>query len=579
MRVFRFNYRGLRLIQRAIVGLFLIISVGGVGLWGDIQTYEQGPYHINYETPRDWSSVTPSLRRVIVSLESHALAASINVSTYRDTIPVTANGLQQRYMTGVYDGWINLGEEVGTSHDLKRANADEAYKAIYAKTQLNDDLSSTRVIAVEYYFTKGLVGYVLTFKAPATNLSALKPVMKKFLKQFWIGGGEQPKSVAGIPINFNWAMVSKNGLNQRQIPALSKFMFNAGVRWERMPTVNQIKRFPLFTGILTNRLIVAHGQSLQSIDAITGESHWRVETPAELVGGIAMDQDLLFYLSQGKTVDVYGILAESGQVVMKRSLSKVTSPSAPIIVNQRLFLNLGNRLEVLDGGTLDTQWTHSAQLNTDIYPVVSGETVFVVDSRDKLLALDWSNQSVRWTASLPYPMVCPGMVFDDQFIVLTQSNSTTLVATSYSLETGDELWSVDQSFKGIVDVSRPALATHYYGVKVRDNHSAESLWVVDVNTGKMVMTMALDKSEYLPSQTLIGSGQSFIYLTAQLESEFDQGSVMVHAFNVDTSTVMTHTLMPFEPWEPMPIDRFFLYGQGERLLMTLRSKGMGMRAF
>ena len=136
------------MIKNALTGLFLLLTVA-------LATELSGPRNTHFIIPESWATNDTTERFQIISLSHTTTAASLNVFAYQFDEAVTANGIQIRRRDSAFDSWINLKEEIGSPYDISRANVDEVYKAIYAKTILDDNLQTTQLITAEYYFAKG----------------------------------------------------------------------------------------------------------------------------------------------------------------------------------------------------------------------------------------------------------------------------------------------------------------------------------------------------------------------------------------------------------------------------------------
>ena len=135
-------------------------------------------------------------------------------------------------MSSLYDGWLNLGERVGSKYEYERANVDESYIAIYAKKYLNDNLLFDQKIVGEYYYVRYNKGYIITIETKQELWSKIQKSVKHMIDSFWVGEGTRPSPTKSrAHISSGWDMSGQNASNQNSIFATPN-LTTSQVKWD-----------------------------------------------------------------------------------------------------------------------------------------------------------------------------------------------------------------------------------------------------------------------------------------------------------------------------------------------------------
>ena len=116
------------------------------------------------------------------------LPVTVNVLAYRFAETITANGLVQRRIQSVYDGWQLLSENV-LEIQSKALNITEGKRSIYRKAVLEETLGQVRYFAGDICFvTDDTLAIVLNIEVKgANNLIRVKDEFNQIYTSFWYG--------------------------------------------------------------------------------------------------------------------------------------------------------------------------------------------------------------------------------------------------------------------------------------------------------------------------------------------------------------------------------------------------------
>ena len=88
-----------------------------------------------------------------LTLKHLNLSVTINILAYRFNDTITANGLVQKRIQSVYDGWQLLNQqEISKLQARKRLNITEGIRSIYRKSFLDESLKEQHMIAGDICF-------------------------------------------------------------------------------------------------------------------------------------------------------------------------------------------------------------------------------------------------------------------------------------------------------------------------------------------------------------------------------------------------------------------------------------------
>ena len=158
-----------------------------------------------------WTQVKPEKYRDRLVLRHLNSPATINVLAYRFNETITANGLVQRRIQSVYDGWQLINQTDLTDLQAKQKNITKGIRSIYRKTYLDNALAQQHMIAGDICLvTDDTLGIVINISVddPDTLLD-IKPEFNKFYSSFWFG--DTKPTVNSVVNNSNeWIMDQQN---------------------------------------------------------------------------------------------------------------------------------------------------------------------------------------------------------------------------------------------------------------------------------------------------------------------------------------------------------------------------------
>ena len=122
-------------------------------------------------------------------LKHASLPATINIIAYRFNETITANGLVQRRIQSVYDGWQLIKMEELTEIQSKKKNIDEGFRSIYRKIYLDENLNEQQQYAGDICLvTDDTLAIVLNITMDhASTLLRVKDDFNQIYSSFWHG--------------------------------------------------------------------------------------------------------------------------------------------------------------------------------------------------------------------------------------------------------------------------------------------------------------------------------------------------------------------------------------------------------
>ena len=91
-----------------------------------------------------WQIMDSEKFRDRLVLKHISLPATINILAYRFAETITANGLVQRRIQSVYDGWQRISEQPIINIQSRQKNISEGIRSIYRKIYLDDNLNEQK---------------------------------------------------------------------------------------------------------------------------------------------------------------------------------------------------------------------------------------------------------------------------------------------------------------------------------------------------------------------------------------------------------------------------------------------------
>ncbi|MGC6366732.1 MAG: hypothetical protein ACON35_01880 [Candidatus Marinamargulisbacteria bacterium] len=165
-----------------------------------------------------WESQPTEKYRERLILRHSNLPVTINVLAYRFAETITANGLVQRRIQSVYDGWQLLSEQDILTIQAKALNITEGRRSIYRKAVLEETLGQVHYFAGDICFvTDDTLAIVLNIEVQgANNLIRVKDEFNQIYTSFWYG---DQKPILNYVINS-----SDNWVNQNQDLARRRYL-------------------------------------------------------------------------------------------------------------------------------------------------------------------------------------------------------------------------------------------------------------------------------------------------------------------------------------------------------------------
>lgn len=158
-----------------------------------------------------WEKVPGQKYRDRLTLKHLNLPATVNILAYRFNETITANGLVQRRIQSVYDGWQLLSQQDISELQTKKKNISEGIRSIYRKSYLDDALNEQQLIAGDICFvTDDTLGVVLNISVnhPDTLLD-VKNEFNKIYNSIWFGDAK-PRINFVVNNSDEWVMDQQN---------------------------------------------------------------------------------------------------------------------------------------------------------------------------------------------------------------------------------------------------------------------------------------------------------------------------------------------------------------------------------
>ncbi|RAP24619.1 hypothetical protein DID73_01425 [Candidatus Marinamargulisbacteria bacterium SCGC AG-343-K17] len=219
-----------------------------------------------------WQQVEGEKYRDRLTLKHLNVSATINILAYRFNDTITANGLVQKRIQSVYDGWQLLNQQEISELQSKKKNITEGIRSIYRKSFLDESLTEQHMVAGDICFVMDdTLGIVLNISVdhPDTLLE-VKSEFNKIYTSLWFGD-EKPSINFVVNNSDEWVMDSQNLSRKR--------FFNANFRLNEDMTISNkidVAKGASSTGIKTynnnNGEYVLNGRNLYFIHPATYET-------------------------------------------------------------------------------------------------------------------------------------------------------------------------------------------------------------------------------------------------------------------------------------------------------------------
>ena len=158
-----------------------------------------------------WAVAKNEKYRDRLTLRHLNLPATINILAYRFSDTITANGLVQKRIQSVYDGWQLIRQDDISDLEAKQKNVSKGIRSLYRKSYLDEGLKEQYMIAGDVCFvTDDTLGVVLNVSVdqPDTLLD-IKPEFNKIYSSLWIGDNK-PVIYSVVNNEKEWIMDQQN---------------------------------------------------------------------------------------------------------------------------------------------------------------------------------------------------------------------------------------------------------------------------------------------------------------------------------------------------------------------------------
>ena len=171
--------------------------------------------HLNYDDTK-WTQMPHSSFRDRLVLKHISQEVTLNILAYKFSETITVNGLVQKRVQSVYDGWQLINQKEMTDVQLSAANIDDGIISIYRKPILNRNLQEVyQIVGDMCMVVEDSLGVIINTHAATTeDLLAVKEDTGVIYKSFWYGD-ERPVASNFIENNFDWVMNGQNLQRQR----------------------------------------------------------------------------------------------------------------------------------------------------------------------------------------------------------------------------------------------------------------------------------------------------------------------------------------------------------------------------
>lgn len=387
------------------------------------KSFKNNKYGVNLTIPNEWA-ITPTATRMLLSMEHEDGTSSINVMPYIFPEDVTINGFQRMHMTSRYDSWQNLMERELSIEEAQRANVEEGKIAIYSKSILDDNFQVSNLLVVDYYYlVNPKKGFVVSIRTYKSLWPTVKNQVRTILNSFWVGSGERIDAPKTSKEAIGWEHIGSNSNNQNFIE--SSLDYSKGLSESWIVDLPNITSDPNKESLLVTRGDIYYNQDseLMSLSIITGKENWRFNLNKSIEGSLAYYDDILYFILKERQPLFYALHATNGSVIYKKEIPHGNYTS-PIANQNKLYLQNQDKLIVWDAESGSEKWVIDGDFNKQFYPVVSGNSVLVVDKRKILKNYNSKNGDLLWEKEFDDRILFSPIILRDLVIVgLTDNNA------------------------------------------------------------------------------------------------------------------------------------------------------------
>lgn len=485
-------------------------------------THRHPAHDFNFDVPEHWELRDAKYGKSVFL--TYQNIATINVEVFYFKEPVTANRFQLMRMGTHYDGWVNKFERFATAEETGKANAEEGYVAVYLKHGLTDSLSLEEFIVGEYYFTHETKGYVISVSTLRSHWQTIQDSLSIVLDSFWIGKGDRPTYVAPKLAQqrpmANWNMIGLGSQNQHSLPTRLALDHLLQDHWQFPLPYHQGHDPNSIAPVISEDMVyVAFHRSLYAINLKSGKSTWTFHLDQPISPGLVHHDGLLYFIKQGQPNHLIALQADSGQVQFSRPLKEHFS--APILVEDTLYIINGDALCALNYETGAEKWRQHYQANAAFYPVVDQDHVLVVSHSDTLLLCDRYTGKMIWDTPLEQSILFTPSLHGQHVIVSTRGDTAHAPqrVMCLSKETGATQWTFQDSQYTPTLLTAPSLANNMLVIQglgySDDSRPVTSLIGIDIANGSRTWLQPVPIVPTTATRPLISDSMIFISGTKQ----------------------------------------------------------------
>ena len=408
--------------------------------------YQSERYLFQFDELSNWTFHSDKNQKELFFVHPEGIA-TINITAFLFREEITANALQEKRMGSHYDGWVNRHSRAATTDEMYSANVEDAYRALYSKHILQDDLSLKEFIVAEFYFVKNLYGYIISLETSKQDFKSVNQDLQFILNSFWVGLKRDvsllEKKSDTENIFYEWNMIGQNSMNQGVNEVDISFQNFLGIDWTfDLPVSSNAK---IGSVLVQNDLFYFYlNDSLYAYEIKTGKQIWTFKVPNLNKDALLVTDHILVYANEDPN-ELVAILANSGMVLYKIPFQK--NLSVPILNNGDIVVNTSDSLYLVNlfsGEIIEKVKINN--LSVDTYPVASKNLVVVL-SKDKsvLYQIDLSINKLVNTFNLDYKVAfTPSIVNNSLFIAYQAFENDTQIACleSRNLNTLDKLFEI-----------------------------------------------------------------------------------------------------------------------------------------
>ena len=436
-----------------------------------------------------WTQVKPEKYRDRLVLRHLNSPATINVLAYRFNETITANGLVQRRIQSVYDGWQLINQTDLTDLQAKQKNITKGIRSIYRKTYLDNALAQQHMIAGDICLvTDDTLGIVINISVddPDTLLD-IKPEFNKFYSSFWFG--DTKPTVNSVVNNSNeWIMDQQNLSRKRFFN--TDFKLNNKTNITRKIKILEsfdTRRIKTYTN--NNGDYILNDQIVHFIHPVTNEStsfNLPLRTP-ELI--LAKDGFFAVQKEPRLAIIKYSNTFEPLFEYKSKQLATHVFP-----INKNLLIIEPDTIKIISKNELVWELNHKFNIH---HVVADKDQLIIADNRNLTLRVVNLNEGTL-IQSIPISKESDRQTFLDlsvnqSKILAVSSHGSTITHTIIDLKTKDIEDSMSKKYDSF-DIA--GITNELIIIKYKNDENATLLEALDFNTFASVWVVPFNNQRY-----------------------------------------------------------------------------------